>query len=112
MRQLAFLALTSTAQLLIAEPAISQANSYSNQFERQVIRSCIDGFTNATNANREYCSCFAQEFVDRYNPEQLRAFDQAASNTTDRRGIGQVITALMSPEIELCKSLSSLEEPN
>jgi len=112
MRQLAFLALTSTAQLLIAQPAISQANRFSNEFESQVFRSCVGSFRNATNANREYCNCYAQEFVDRYNPEQLRAIGQAVRNLNNQSTTNQVVVAFMSPEIKLCKSLSSLEEPN
>lgn len=112
MRQLAFLALTSATQLLIAQPAISQANRFSNEFESQIVRSCVESFRNATNANLEYCSCYAEEFVDRYNPEQLRAVGQAVANLNNQRTTNQIITAFMSPEIELCRSLSSLEEPN
>ena len=106
MRQLALIALTSSAQLLFTNPAIAQADKFSRTFGSGIFKGCISNISNLTEADKKYCKCYSDKFTQRYSAVELRAIGQIANEIKSPKARNVIIQTFMSPEIKACRAIN------
>lgn len=87
---------TPTAQAGISSKKLQQ---FTSAFQAGVFRGCLANPPKNLRNPRGYCNCYANAFLNRYQPQDLITIEQRA-NTSEAASL---IALMMSPEIRACK---------
>ncbi|MFQ6539880.1 MULTISPECIES: hypothetical protein [Aphanothece] len=96
------------ALLLFATPALAQTRpsdaQLREQFRTDFLRGCQAGRTPGVRNQRNYCNCFVNSYLARYNGQTLGAI-AAQANQLGGRGAA-LVDLMMSPERQACAARS------
>lgn len=82
-----------------------QARTFVAEFKKNVESGCSSqSFEDKPSFNIDkYCSCYASSIVNRYQPDQLLAISNAASQDPS---VAKIITYMLIPESQSCRESS------
>ncbi|WP_043368487.1 hypothetical protein [Cyanobium sp. PCC 7001] len=96
------------ALLLLAGPALAQSRpsdaQLREQFRADFLRGCQSGRTPGVRNQRNYCSCYANSYLARYNGQTLAAISAQANQLG--AGGPALVDLMMAPERQACAARS------
>lgn len=94
------LPLQEATQIAQSGDSSKQLKQFTSTFRNGLTRGCLNNPPKGLVNPRKYCSCYANSFVNRYQPEDLVTIERRANTPESASLIG----LMMSPEIRACKS--------
>jgi hypothetical protein len=96
------------ALLLVATPSFAQGRpsdaQLREQFRTQFLQGCQAGRTRGVRNQSNYCNCFANSYLARYNGQTLAAISAQANQLGS--GGAALVDLMMSPERRACAARS------
>lgn len=95
------LAQRASAQIQPASsaPTAQQLRQFTSTFQAGVTKGCLSNPPKDARNQRGYCSCYANSFVNRYQPQELMTISRMAAAPQ----APNLVAVMMAPEIRVCK---------